>query len=118
MKLKLDENMPTRVAPLLAGRGHDVVTVAQEGQKGAPDPVVAQAAAIEGRLIVTLDRRFADLRRYQPGSHPGIVALRLHDQRSAFVAAALLGFLERYHLEDMAGCLVIVEPGAVRIRRP
>lgn len=118
MKLKLDENMPERVAPVLADRGHDVATVAGEGLGGAIDPVVAEASAEEGRMIITMDRRFADLRRHPPGRHPGMVVLRLRDQRPALVAAALSAFLDQHNLEGLAGCLVVVEPGAVRIRRP
>ena len=118
MKLKLDENMSARVAPVLTAHGHDVATVAGERLGGAVDAVIAQAAAGEGRMIITMDRRFADLRRYPPGRHPGMLVLRLKDQRPVFVASALRVFLDQYHLEDLAGCLIVVEPGAVRIRRP
>ena len=110
--------MPRRVVPLLAGYGHDAVTVVDEGLSGSDDPMVAQAAAEEGRMIITLDRRFADIRRHPPGQHPGILVLRLLDQSSAQVEAALGSFLEQHNLEDMVGCIVVVEPGLVRVRRP
>ncbi len=40
MKLKLDENLPARLAGELSALGHDVDTVPDEGLKGTPDPRV------------------------------------------------------------------------------
>ena len=37
MKIKLDENLPLRLAPILAALEHDVHTVAEEGLSGASD---------------------------------------------------------------------------------
>jgi predicted nuclease of predicted toxin-antitoxin system len=49
VKFKLDENLPTSSAAILADAGHDVDTVGQEGLSGAPDPDVVAAAAAAGR---------------------------------------------------------------------
>jgi hypothetical protein len=69
-------------------------------------------------MIVTLDRRFADIRRYPPGQHPGFLVLRPSDQRPQEVERLLTALLDQYQVDDMAGCVVVVEPGTVRIRRP
>lgn len=37
MKIKLDENLPTRLVDVLERRGHEVDTVATEGLTGKPD---------------------------------------------------------------------------------
>jgi hypothetical protein len=42
MRIKLDENIPHRVAELLRGMGHDVDTVLGEDLKGKPDEVVGR----------------------------------------------------------------------------
>lgn len=118
MKVKLDDNMPRRAGKLLEARGHDVTTVVAEGLGGKKDATVARMAAREGRLIITLDRRFADVRRYLPGRHPGFLVLRPDDQSSENVECLLAALLDQHQLEQMARCLVVVEPGAVRIRRP
>lgn len=117
MRLKLDENLPGIVTALLRDYGHDVATVADEGFGGSVDAVVAQAAANEGRMIVTLDRRFADIRRYPPGQHPGMLILQVRDQRPLLVETTLRALLEQHHLEDLAGCIVVAGFGAVRVRR-
>ncbi|MGH9070504.1 MAG: DUF5615 family PIN-like protein [Acidimicrobiales bacterium] len=89
MRFKLDENIDVRAKATLAGAGHDVATVAEEGLSGATDPVIAATVAREDRVLVSFDRGFGDLRAYPPGTHPGIVVLRLRSQDLASVTAAL-----------------------------
>jgi predicted nuclease of predicted toxin-antitoxin system len=89
VKFKLDENLPASSARLLAKSGHDVDTVAAEGLTGAADPDVVAAAAAEERVLITLDRGLGDLRAYPPGSHAGIVVLRLTDQSAPAVDEAI-----------------------------
>ena len=118
MKAKIDENLPSSVARLLVEHGHDAETVHEEGLSGATDARVAEAAKAEERLLLTLDRGFADVRAYPPGSHPGIVVLRLPDQRSQSVRAAVLALLRQHDLTDLRGCVAVVQPNMIRIRRP
>ncbi|MGH8522451.1 MAG: DUF5615 family PIN-like protein [Gammaproteobacteria bacterium] len=44
MKIKLDENMPARLAERLSAAGHDTDTVQGEGFSGQPDDTIWQAA--------------------------------------------------------------------------
>ena len=117
MKLKLDENVPRRALAVVAERGHEVATVVEQGLAGHADADIAEAARREDRMLVTLDRGFADIRRYVPGTHPGVLVLRLRDQRPAAVEAALRALLDLHDLDSMRGCTIIVEPGNVRVRR-
>ena len=89
MKVKLDENLPVSAASIFAEAGHDVDTVEDEGLAGCDDPTVARAATDEQRLVVTLDRGFGDVQRYPPGSHAGILVLRVDDQSAASIRHAL-----------------------------
>ena len=118
MKAKIDENLPSSVARLLVEHGHEAETVREEGLSGASDTRVAEAAKAEERLLLTLDRGFADVRAYPPGSHPGIVVFRLPDQRSQSVREAVLALLRQHDLTDLRGCVAVVQPNMIRIRRP
>lgn len=118
MRLKLDENLPTSLAGHLIARGHDADTVIDEGLEGQPDPVVVAAATEEGRMLVTLDRGIGDLRRYPPGSHAGVLVLRPTSQDPASVLDLVDRLLQTHDLDDLTGCVVIVESRRVRIRRP
>ena len=79
MKLKLDENLPESAATRLAALGYDVDTVLAEQLGGRNDDDVWAAAQAEGRLLVTHDLDFSDARRFRPGSHAGVLIVRLPD---------------------------------------
>ena len=55
MRLKLDENLSRHLASALAPLGHDVSSAADEGLLSEPDEVVAEAAKVDGRVLLTLD---------------------------------------------------------------
>lgn len=118
MRLKLDENLPTDLSDELARRGHDVDTVLDEQLGGRKDPVVVQAATDDSRLLLTLDRGIGDIRSYPPGSHAGVVVLRPTSQDPASILDLISRLLDAHDLDDFSGCVAIVEPTRVRIRRP
>ena len=60
---------------------------------------------------------FGDVRAYPPGSHPGIVVLRIADQRPENTLDVLRRFLAHHELNDLAGALTVVSQDRVRIRR-
>jgi len=111
MRLKLDENLSRHLKPILVGLGHEVMTAAEENLLSQPDTAVAWAAKAESRLLFTLDVEFGDLRKYAPGTHPGIVLFRPRTFGPLAVTAVT-------DLRDFVGCVVVVEPSRVRIRRP
>jgi predicted nuclease of predicted toxin-antitoxin system len=117
VKIKLDENLPRRAAPLLAA-GHEVDSVHDEGLAGADDPTVSEVATSAGRLVITLDRGFGDIQRYPPGSHAGILVLRIDDQSAAAVIEALGALATSTDLSDLSGCVAVYRNGDLRVRRP
>ncbi len=116
MKVKLDENVTAHLVELLAAAGHQVDTVGDEGLVGATDADVWAACQSEGRLLLTFDVGFGDVRAYRPGSHAGVVLLRLQDQRPAAVVDVVRRFLIDHELDNVAGSLVVVSEDRVRIR--
>ncbi len=87
MRVKLDENLPQRLAPALVNLGHDVDTVAHEGLQGSEDERLWLEVQAAQRFLITRDLDFSDERRFPPGSHAGILVLRLSDDRSQSVTA-------------------------------
>ena len=118
MRIKLDENLPGRARLIFADAGHDVDTVEDEGLGGSDDPTVARAATEVDRLVVTLDRGFGDLQRYPPGTHAGILVLRIDDQSARSVADALTALVASTDLDALAGCVAVFRGGNLRVRRP
>jgi Domain of unknown function (DUF5615) len=58
MKIKLDENLPLRLATLLNDLGHDVRTFHDELLIGHPDKDIWKAAQRESRFLITQDLDF------------------------------------------------------------
>ena len=118
MKLKLDENLSRHLKPVLIGLGHDVLTAADENLLSHPDTEIAQAAKEEQRMLLTLDVEFADLRKYPPGSHPGVILFRPLSLSPLSVNAFIIGFVRRTDLDKLAACVAVVDPVHVRVRYP
>jgi hypothetical protein len=76
VKFKLDENLPTELVMDLHQLGHNADTVTDEKLCGAPDAAVLQAANAAGRILLTLDKGIANLRRYPISEHAGVVLFR------------------------------------------
>jgi len=118
MKLKLDENLSRHLKPVLTDLGHDVLTAADEDLLSRPDVEVAACAAREGRILLTLDVEFADLRKHPPGSHPGIILFRPVTLGPLSVNRFVERFARSTDLSGLSGCVAVVGPQGIRVRRP
>jgi predicted nuclease of predicted toxin-antitoxin system len=118
MKLKLDENLSRHLKPVLTALGHDTLTAADENLLSRPDTEIAGAAKHENRMVLTLDIEFADLRKYPPGSHPGVILFRPLSLSPLSVNKFITDFMRRTDLEKLAACVAVVDPVHVRIRSP
>ena len=117
MKIKLDENLPSLLASRLTAMGHDTRTVMEEGITGEADPVVWEAAQREARFLITQDMHFSDSRRFSPGTHEGILLVRLHaPSRRALVAKVEELFAEQ-DVAGWQGCFVAATERKVRLLR-
>jgi len=74
----LDENMPPVVGRFLRDKGFDVKEVRETLSRGAQDDSVIALARQELRVLVTFDKHFSNLLVYPPGSHYGIIRIRIH----------------------------------------
>jgi predicted nuclease of predicted toxin-antitoxin system len=116
LKFKVDENLPTEAAELLASAGHDAVTVHYQRMVGQPDTNVAAICQREQRVVVTLDLDFADIRAYPPSDYSGIIVLRLRLLGKFHVLSVLQHLLPVLQHEPLAGKLWIVDESSVRVR--
>lgn len=118
MKIKVDENLPYSVAELLRDRGFEADTVKEEGLGGTSDPQLLEVTTAEERMILTLDRGFGDIRAYPPGTHAGIVVLRLEDESAPSAAAAVTELIDHHDMRDLQGTITVLHRGTLRVRRP
>ena len=110
--------MPESLLPALRAAGHDADNVREEGIEGQDDDVVWRAAQSEGRYLVTQDLDFSDIRRFAPGTHAGLLLLRLPSAGSRELVRVLTGLFRDSAMEYWQGCFVVLSPHKLRIHRP
>ncbi|MCC5634455.1 DUF5615 family PIN-like protein [Nostoc sp. CHAB 5844] len=118
MKVKLDENMAQAHVEFLQQAGYAVDRVTDEGLSGADDDTVWQQVCAEERFFITLDLDFSDIRRFLPGTHPGILLLRSRHRSRQAVQEILFRVVHEQPLETLKGCLVVADEIQTRIRCP
>jgi predicted nuclease of predicted toxin-antitoxin system len=118
MRIKLDENLPHRLAPLISALGHNVDTVPEEQLQGQEDSVIWQAAQDAGRFLVTQDLDFSDIRRFRPGTHYGILLARLRTPSRVALMARLCSIFQTENFESWSRCFVVVTERKIRVIRP
>ncbi|HAX24549.1 MAG TPA: hypothetical protein DEU95_02950 [Chloroflexi bacterium] len=115
----IDEDMPRSTARVLREAGYAAEDVRDVGLRGHSDADVFAYAQEHSFTVITADLGFANPLTYPLGSHAGIVVVRVPNEVSvARLNDELARALEELRNEELAGLLVIVEPGRMRIRRP
>ena len=118
MKVKLDENLPVRLVEILAGLGHEVDTVPAEALAGRTDRDVWAAVRAAGRFLITQDLDFSDVRQFAPGTHPGILVVRLRNPGANALVDRISSAVNEHPLDLLAGCFAVLSDRKLRIRRP
>src|SRR6266480_5871337 len=118
MKLKLDENLPESLATILASLGHDVDTARQEGLAVLDDDVVWAASKSLDRCLMTQDLDFSNINQFAPGTHPGIMLLRLGSPGRMSLIKRIEAIFRTERVEDWKSCFVVITDRKIRIRRP
>lgn len=103
MRIKLDENLSNVHTEFLRQMGHECDRVTDEGLSGATDETVWQQVCQEQRFFITLDLDFSDVRRFPPGTHPGILLLRPRSRGRQAVLNLLSRIVNEHSLESLQG---------------
>jgi predicted nuclease of predicted toxin-antitoxin system len=118
MKILLDENLPMGLVNALRALGHDVEHVYSRDLSGRPDDDVRSVAQSEDRYLIMQDRRFADARVFAPGTHPGLLLVRMKRPGRRAVFEKVRALFETEDVESWRGCFVVLSDAKLRVRRP
>jgi hypothetical protein len=120
VRIKLDENLPHRLVPLLTQLGHDVDTVRDERLAGQNDDVVWTAPQTDLRFFVTQDLDFSDARKYAPGTHNGLLLVRLPQPGRTALFERVAALFRGEDVQRWNGCIVTAthRKGASSDQRP
>jgi predicted nuclease of predicted toxin-antitoxin system len=118
MRIKLDENLPLRLAAPLRESGHDVHAVQDEGLVGHLGSEIWEAAQKESRFLITQDLDFSDSRKFVPGSHHGILLVRLHFPNRQNLMERVVELFQKERVDERVGCFVVATERKIRIVKP
>jgi len=118
LKIKLDENLPEALVPILAELGHDTDTVPQESLTGQADETVWDAAQQADRFLITQDLDFSNSQKFVPGTHQGLLLLRLRDPGRLALLQIVEMLLRTENVGSWHGCLVVATERKLRVLRP
>ena len=118
MRFKIDECLPGEIADLLRAKGHRVETVKDEGLTGSPDSLIWKVVQSEEFFLITSDLDFSDIRLFAPGTHHGLLLLRLSKEGKTHMLSYFGQLISNFNIADWEGCLVIATDHKVRVKHP
>ncbi len=116
MQFKIDENLPDELADLFHKSGWDASTVVEQQLSGTLDPQLARVCADEERILVTFDRGFSNIKRYQLHGSPGIIVFRLKRQDTPYLLGVAGRLVIALRGRDLRNELWIVRDTRIRVR--
>lgn len=117
MRIKLDENLPASLASALTALAHEVHTVAEEDLSGSKDHELWEAAQQESLFLITQDLDFSDARKFAPGTHSGILLVRLRSPDRSSLIQRIKQVFSQEEVAHWSGCFVVVSEHKVRVLR-
>ena len=118
MKIKLDENLPLGLSTKLNSFGHEVHTPHQERLVGHSDREIWEFAQKESRFLITQDLDFSDARQFVPGTHHGLLLVRLHSPSRRNLINRIVELFQQEKVADWVGCFVVATERKIRVRKP
>ena len=110
MKFLIDEDIPVKLLKELLSQGQDAVRVTP----GSADLEIAQTAKRENRILITLDKDFANTAIFPPAEF-NIVQIRIHPPFAPVIISAFRKLLESVPAEKFKGLLILLESGNIRV---
>jgi predicted nuclease of predicted toxin-antitoxin system len=118
MKIKIDENLGNSAKTLYLNNGFDVLSVYEQNISGISDNELFNLVCSENRCLITLDKDFSDVVRFNPKNSAGIVVSRIPGRLSIdLVNKTLMNFIEYTKKELPTNNTWIVEPNKIRIHQ-
>src|SRR4030042_2447524 len=117
MRTVIDEDLPRSLEAMIRTLGWEVLSV-RDHLRGGLDEEVFDFARQNKAALFSADLGFANIIRFPPGSHYGIIISRFPNEISTHrFVDEIKKALGQLSTETIKGNLIIVEPGKIRIRR-
>ena len=110
MKFLIDEDVPVKLLKYLSSKDFDSIRV----KPGSSDPDVARQAKNDNRILITLDKDFANTAMYPPAEF-NIVQIRIHPPFADILIEAFQKLLVSIPSNEFKNLIVLQAGGHVRI---
>lgn len=117
MKLLLDQGTPRSAASILRDAGFDVVHTSEAGLAEAEDAELIHKAALEDRIVVTLDADFHALLALSQAQIPSVIRIRVEGLRADDFSLLVQYVLNQCKDDLEAGAMISVNQFQIRVRR-
>ena len=118
MKFKIDECLPIEIAGQLKEKGFNADTVNDESLGGSSDEIIQDTVLKEDRFLITADLDFSDMRKFKPGTHSGILILRLNKEGKNYILSYIKHLLSSFDFNDWSRCFIIASDHKIRVNKP
>jgi predicted nuclease of predicted toxin-antitoxin system len=116
MKLLLDQGTPRSAAILLRQAGFDTVHTGEIGMAESEDEEILKRAAIENRIVVTLDADFHASLALSQARNPSVIRIRIEGLRAEPFAELIQRVIRQCADDLIAGAIVSVNDFQIRLR--
>ena len=110
MKFLIDEDVPVALLKTLKRAGHDAIRVTPS----TPDPIIADQARAEGRILITLDKDFTNTKLYPP-TQLTTVHIQIHPPYAKDIIEAFQTLLTTLAADKLSGLILLGKAGVIRI---
>lgn len=114
-RILADECIHTDLVVALREAGLDVLTVVEAGLSGATDERVFRTAVKKKRIILTFDRGFGDIFRFNIAGSPGVVIVLIGQMSRNEILSLPVAFFSLEDRRDLSGKLAIIGKSKIRI---
>ncbi|MCG2695437.1 DUF5615 family PIN-like protein [Candidatus Parcubacteria bacterium] len=117
LKLFADECVNWDVVFALRQNGFNVLTVQEAGLTGSDDEAILKFACDNKRILLTYDRGFGDIFRFNIFQSNGIVVILVGKIKKNEIINIILSFMSNINRQnDLRGKLVIIGKTKIRIK--
>jgi predicted nuclease of predicted toxin-antitoxin system len=92
--------------------------VHEERLVGHSDTEIWATAQKESRFLITQDMDFSDARKFAPGSHFGLLLVRLRSPDRGSLLARVVELFQSERVGEWAGCFVVATERKIRVLKP
>jgi predicted nuclease of predicted toxin-antitoxin system len=115
IKFLVDVGVGKHVELYLAEQGHDIKTVRSIDPR-MPDTEIIRLAALERRIVVTMDKDFGELVYHFARDHCGVLLLRSEDATGLEKVKIISNILDNYS-DRLRNHFCVFQRGKLRLRK-